>query len=39
MSELFGKNSKGEDVKLYILKNRNGMKASFIDLAIFHSLH
>ncbi len=32
MSTLFGKNSKGEQVKLYTLENKNGMKVSFIDL-------
>ena len=32
MSTLFGKNSKGEDVRLYTLKNENGMQVSFIDL-------
>lgn len=32
MSRLFGKNSKGEEVKLYTLDNGKGMLVSFIDL-------
>ena len=32
MSVLFGKNTKGEDVRRYTLENENGMKVSFIDL-------
>lgn len=32
MNKLFGKNTKGEEVKLYTLENANGMKVSFIDL-------
>ena len=32
MNKYFGKNSKGEDVYIYTLKNENGMQVSFIDL-------
>ena len=32
MGKLFGKNSKGEEVYLYTLKNENGMQVSFLDL-------
>ncbi len=32
MKKIFGENSKGEQVKLYTLENKNGMKVSFIDL-------
>ena len=32
MRTFFGKNTKGEDVFLYTLKNKNGMQVSFIDL-------
>ena len=32
MSEFFGKNTKGEEVRVYTLTNGKGMQASFIDL-------
>lgn len=32
MNKLFGKNSAGEEVKVYTLQNGNGMKVSFLDL-------
>ena len=32
MGNLFGNNTKGEEVRLYTLENANGMKVSFIDL-------
>ena len=32
MSTLFGKNSKGEEVYIYTLKNQNGMKVTFLNL-------
>ena len=32
MSTLFGKMKNGEEVKKYVLQNKNGMKVSFIDL-------
>lgn len=32
MSKLFGKNSKGEDVFIYTLKNENGMQVSFLNI-------
>lgn len=39
MSKLFGKNSKGEDVFIYTLKNKHGMQASFLNLgAAVHEL-
>ena len=32
MGTFFGKNSKGEDVNLYTIKNKNAMRVSFLDL-------
>lgn len=32
MQKIFGKNKKGEEVKIYTLQNKNNMKVSFIDL-------
>ena len=40
MSTLFGKNSKGEEVYLYTLKNENGMQVSFLNLgAAVHEIY
>lgn len=40
MGKLFGKNSKGEEVSVYTLKNEKGMQVSFIDLgAAVHEIY
>ena len=40
MKQLFGKNSRNEEVYLYTLKNENGMQVSFLDLgASVHEIY